>query len=125
MAEASPEILLKKIFFVLLFIVVVLKMAAIKPCNTSNRIGRPCKLCTDKHLDTNPEFYSVCANKSYRVDFNATCTTSMCIYLVTCKQCSLRYIGKTINSIRDRLNGHRNNIIAKTEAKIMLHHFTI
>ena len=83
-----------------------------------------CRMCFLKYLDTSPTYFSVCSDIKYEVTFSASCKTSSCIYLLSCKQCEMCYVGKTINSVRDRLNGHRGNIIAGTEAFLMTHHFT-
>src|ERR1044071_9860586 len=30
------------------------------------------------------------------------------VYLITCKRCDLQYVGETVNSLRFRMNGHRD-----------------
>ena len=82
-----------------------------------------CKCCERGSLDTNTKFSSVCSNVEYNVDFTATCQTKLCIYHLGCKQCSMRYVGKTIETVRDRLNGHRGHIRRGTEAWVMYDHF--
>ena len=91
----------------------------IQPCN-----GSTCGMCNLRLLDTSTTFYSLCSNVKYEIDFQANCKTKMLIYLISCKKCQVCYVGKTINSVRDRLNGHRGNIRKGTEAFLMYHHFT-
>ena len=92
-------------------------MAVISTCSSNS-----CQFCPRGSLDTTLEFTSSCSNKVYNVDFNATCTTANCIYLISCKCCKMKYVGKTINSIRCRHNGHRGNIRNGTEAFVMKDH---
>ena len=82
-----------------------------------------CRFCVRGSLDTDTEFTAVCSNVKHTVSFDVTCKTGYCIYLLSCKICSMKYVGKTTASIRVRLNGHRGNIRHKTEAFVMLNHF--
>lgn len=91
----------------------------IRPCN-----GSTCGMCNLRLLDTSTTFYSICSNVKYEINFEANCKTQMLIYLISCKKCQACYVGKTTNSSRDRLNGHRGNIRKGTEAYLMRHHFT-
>ena len=91
------------------------------PINNSGSNG--CKCCERGSLDTNTKFSSVCSNVEYTVDFTATCQTKFCIYQLGCKKCSMQYVGKTIETVRDRLNGHRGHIRRGTEALVMHEHF--
>ena len=91
----------------------------ISNCNS----GR-CEFCTRGSLDCDPYFYSNCADKQFVVSFNATCQTKLCIYLISCKSCHMKYVGKTKNVIRSRFNYHRGHMRKGTEAKLMLDHCT-
>ena len=35
------------------------------------------------------------------------CSTSSCLNLIACCRCDLQYVGETVQSLRDRLGGHR------------------
>ena len=67
------------------------------------------KLCiSDDHYTTAPQIYS--------------------IYLITCCRYSLQYVGKTVQSLRDRFNGHRTGIknpVADNRCKILSKHFGV
>ena len=90
----------------------------ISKCND----GR-CIFCRRGSLDLDVYFRSSCSNKLFQVEFDVTCSTCYCIYLIRCKCCSMQYVGKTTESIRTRHNGHRGNMRAGSEAYIMLNHF--
>ena len=36
------------------------------------------------------------------------CSTSNCVYLITCCRCAFQYVGETVQYLRDRFSGHRN-----------------
>ena len=86
-----------------------------------------CKVCSLQQLNcSNEDIVSIATNKSHSFDINGSCKTSMCVYLITCKNdnCQKYYVGKTVNSINTRLSGHRGHIINKTEGQAMFSHFT-
>ena len=96
-------------------------MAIVNKISTCNNAR--CGFCVRGSLDTNVKFYANCTNKEYTVDFNVTCTTTCSIYLLTCKCCGIKYVGKTWNPLRQRFNGHRGHIRRGTEAYVMYNHF--
>ena len=56
------------------------------------------------------------------------CSTSNCIYLITCCRCGLQYLGKTLQFLRDRFSGHRTgmkNPFADNRYKILSNHFGV
>ena len=56
------------------------------------------------------------------------CSTSNCIYLITCSRCGLQYVGETVQSLRDRFSGHRagmKNPFADNRCKILSKHFSV
>ena len=126
MADSSLEYSRKRSFFgiylLLLFLIVVVTMSNANKILTCDS-GR-CEFCTRGSLDTDTVFYANCTNKEYHVNFDANCQTGMCIYLISCKICNMKYVGKSWNSIRARLNGHRGHLLRGTEGQIMRDHFT-
>ena len=66
----------------------------------------------------------VCSNIKHEINFQADCKTQMLIYLISCKQCEMCYVGRITNSVLDRLNVYRSHIRKGTEAYRMRHHFT-
>lgn len=83
-----------------------------------------CAFCKRGSLDCDVNYHSICSGIQFTIDFDASCKTAKCIYLISCKICTMRYVGKTWGQVRDRFNGHRSNIRAGKEAVIMLAHFT-
>ena len=53
-----------------------------------------------------------------------TCTTTNCIYLLTCKKCQCQYIGETVQALRDRINGHRSSIDNDSNCFRVKEHFS-
>ena len=93
-------------------------MANISTCND----GR-CQFCKRGSLDNDINFWSNCSNKHFSIDFDASCKNTCCIYLITCKCCGLKYVGKSKMSVRTRFNGHRGNLQHGSEAFVMTDHF--
>ena len=93
-------------------------MAAISKCGS----GR-CQFYTRGSLDEDIYFSTSVTNKKFEVDFDATCITCCIIYLITCKCCTMQYVGKSLKSVRTRFNDHRGNIRNRSEALVMLEHF--
>ena len=76
----------------------------IRKCHSNHN----CKLC----LKFNPvkTFLSSSTNRSYNVVVPSNislidCSTSNCIYLLTCMNCHLQYVGETEQTLRKRFNG--------------------
>ena len=109
-------------YFLLSITIVV--MTAITAGTILKCNSRKCEFCHKRNsLDDNPYFYSNCGDVKYCINFNATCQTKSCIYLISCKTCDLKYVGQTKVVIRQRFNCHRGHIRKGTEAKVMLEHF--
>ena len=56
------------------------------------------------------------------------CSTSNCIYLITCYRCGLQYAGETVQSLRDEFGGHRTgmkNPFGDNKCKILSKHFGV
>ena len=51
------------------------------------------------------------------------CITENVIYLISCKQCDLQYIGETKNSIQKRFTGHRSLINSGKSNQLIHNHF--
>ena len=68
-------------------------------------------------------------NKSKNKNINTlNCSTSNCIYLITCSRCGFQYVGETVLYLRDRFSGHRTgmkNPFADNKCKILSKHFRV
>ena len=72
--------------------------------------GRRCGLCSSMTL---PKKVKI-ADIHIKLDFSCCCTTESAMYLARCKNCievidksRNFYFGKTVTSVRNRMNGHR------------------
>ncbi len=52
-----------------------------------------------------------------------TCETSRVVYLVTCKRCSLQYIGQTKHKLKERVREHRLSILHNESSRYLVSHF--
>lgn len=83
----------------------------------------PCSDCStcDIHLFCD-SFNSHNSIPIYSIFGNFNCKTTNAIYCITCKNCQLKYIGQTNNSVHKRILDHIRAI--KNKSKILLHtHF--
>ena len=58
-------------------------------------------------------FRSNVTHKTYNIvspSLSMNCGTVNIIYLVTCRKCGIQYVGETGQSLRKRLNNHRNRL---------------
>ena len=56
------------------------------------------------------------------------CSTSNCIYLITCCRCGLQYVGEAVQSLKDRFSDHMTcmkNPFADNRSKILSKHFSV
>ena len=78
----------------------------IKPCGASR-----CLTCTC--LTTTRNYTSNVTNRTYTVmnhsNENLTCKSSNLIYLLTCQNCNLQYVGETTTPLNIRMNTHRTS----------------
>ena len=81
----------------------------------------PCKTCV--HMSQGNTFMSNVTQKCYKVinhSGSLTCGTDNLIYLISCKRCGIRYVGETGQTLRKRLNNHRNRL--KYMTNLYLYH---
>ena len=74
------------------------KRGSAKKCN-----GRGCKTCN--MLIRNP--FAMIGNKKVKLS-NGSCKTYNICYLALCAICNKPYTGRTVDQIRNRINGHRH-----------------
>ena len=70
--------------------------------------SRRCEVC--KYMDENSRFKSSQDDRRYSINYNLTCNSSNVVYLITCKKCSLQYVGSTVTKFRLRFNNHKSRI---------------
>ena len=85
-----------------------------------------CVACTTiNHTST---FIGLYKDKVYNVtsylDENVNCRTSNVVYLITCTDCGLKYVGETSRTFATRLNEHRRFINKhQSSSKLLYDHF--
>ena len=87
-------------------------------CNTPR-----CKTC--HILSTSIIFKSNITGRRHKVRAHITCKTSNLVYLISCKRCSIQYVGETENPLHIRMNGHRSDIRTGKTEKPIVAHFTL
>ena len=89
-----------------------------------------CKFCTDEfNFDNYRYFYSYITNTKFlccnSYDNLPPCKIKNVIYLITCNNCNVQYVGKTERALGDRACGHRHGIKYGSDSAILLYkHFS-
>ncbi len=86
------------------------------PCNSTK-----CKVCPS--IDSKGTFCSSITGTCFSASYNATCATRNVIYLISCKKCSIQYVGETTQPLRVRFNQHRNAVFNKKKDTLIVRHF--
>ena len=80
------------------------------------RAIRQCNYCPV--LDHTGTITSTTTKRQYFTKKHISCRSNNLIYCITCKQCSLQYVGQTSNHIGERFKMHFQNIKTATETKL-------
>ena len=70
--------------------------------------SRRCEVC--KYIDENSHFKSSQDDRRYSINYSLNCNSNNVVYLITCKKCSLQYVGSTVTKFRLRFNNHKSRI---------------
>ena len=82
--------------------------------------SRRCKNCSD--MIVTKSIKSTVTQQSFQIMNHISCASSNVIYVLTCQQCQLQYVGQTTQPLRSRMNGHRSDIV-NFKDKPVAHHF--
>lgn len=85
------------------------------------RICNHQKCATCRHFNTNQFFKSTTNNTRYRIRQSFSCSSTNIIYLITCRKCRKRYVGKTTRTLRERINHHRSTILTDQNRYLSIH----
>ena len=101
----------------------IVPVGTTQKCNKGN--GRLC--CDMMNLKKNVVLWKdhPAYQTTVRLDFRCNCDTENIIYLYVCKLCdsnSSFYVGQTVNTARDRANGHRSKFNSRAYTKSALSH---
>ena len=70
--------------------------------------SRRCEVC--HYLEEKSEFKGSHEDRTYSINYHLDCNSSNVVYLITCQQCSLQYVGSTVTKFRLRFNNHKSRI---------------
>ena len=70
--------------------------------------SRRCEVC--KYMEEKSHFMGSQNDRRYTINYNFNCNSSNVVYLITCKKCSLQYVGSTVTKFRLRFNNHKSRI---------------
>ena len=91
--------------------------------------GCGCKLCEENfdHREKLGKFKSTITGTAFDTDFGDVgnlppCKIDCVIYMITCSNCDIQYVGQTKKQLRYRVYGHRNSCKNKSE-QILYKHF--
>ena len=86
----------------------------------------------DKYFVPRDRVFSTVTHRTYDViiapgEKNVNCHSSNCIYLMTCNNCNLQYVGETVQKLNIRQAKHTAGFVhpsKQTSCKILTNHFT-
>ncbi|XP_036071479.1 uncharacterized protein LOC118599729 [Oryzias melastigma] len=60
----------------------------------------------------------------FNLPSRASVHSSNCVYVITCKKCSIKYVGETGRTLHQRFYGHKQNIVGKQRThQVLVQHF--
>ena len=91
------------------------KLVAVRPCKQPTM----CRYCPKQ----NSSGSFICKTNSQRPTsmINTNCQSTNCIYLITCCNCGIQYVGKTKNKILTRFNSHHYDISHNSDTTVARH----
>ena len=86
--------------------------------NTCNR-PKTCRYCP--LIDKTDDFVSSTTGRKFYSMKNVNCQSSNLIYVITCKNCGIQYVGQTKNRILTRFQGHIFDIAHDNDTTVARH----
>ena len=83
--------------------------------------GEKCKLC--KYIQKTNKVHSKDGSYLFKIKTHLNCKSISVIYLISCLNCGIQYIGQTGNSLRERMYGHFNDVTNENPYKPVSAHF--
>ena len=87
-----------------------------RPDNAGVSTCRYCPL-----LNRSGSFVSKGDNQTHKSKININCQTCNCIYLITCSNCGIQYVGQTKNKLLTRFNSHFYDIHHNNDTTVARH----
>ena len=91
---------------------------------TIESCGKNCLCCSA--LNRDPILVSTVTRKRFSVvsqQSSLSCDSTGLVYLITCAECDVQYVGQTSRSLKARFREHRNSVL-KNENSFLYKHFT-
>jgi len=85
------------------------------------RCGSPRCLCCRLHAIPTDSFDSSTYGKRFSINDDLSCCSTNIVYLITCRNCNIQYVGETGRSLASRLTDHRSNIKVGKRTPIAIH----
>ena len=82
------------------------------------------RCATCQHFDTSAIFSSTATKQTFPIHHSFTCSSTRIVYLITCTRCHKQYVGKTNNTLRERISQHRSSIKVK-QVRYISKHFNL
>ena len=104
----------------------LLRSGNVKSGNIRNCGSKRCKLCSRDMLLKDNITFNYKTNKEVLNQNNFNCSSKNLVYMICCneKDCQFQYIGKTAQTLRSRMNGHRSSLKTKKGCQFVVEHFT-
>lgn len=95
------------------------RMVENKVFNSKKCCNNKCKACN--YIIQDSKFRSSNTLKKFNLKFNFNCKSTSLIYLITCKKCTLQYVGQTTRRLADRITDHISSIKNNKNNPIGIH----
>ena len=87
----------------------------------SHPCDNPCASCP--YMTGNVSITSSSSGEIFNIQGSYNCQSKNIIYVLTCNNCNIQYVGQTSNSLNTRLRGHIYDIRHNNHAKPVSNHF--
>ena len=95
------------------------RMLENKVFNSKKCCNNKCKACN--YIIQDSKFRSSNTLKKFNLKFYFNCKSTSLIYLITCKKCTLQYVGQTTRRLADRITDHISSIKNNKNNPIGIH----
>ena len=80
---------------------------------------------TDKFVKEGKSVKIATTKEVVEINANVNCTDSNVIYVISCKQCSFQYVGKSVRKFTTRMGEHRGYVTNKNLDEATGEHFNM
>jgi len=87
-----------------------------------SKCNKKCDLCKN-YLIQASKFQSSATGRQYPIQQKLSCSSQNVIYLATCAQCNLQYVGSTSSEFKVRFRNHKSNMLKNKRTYELAIHF--